>query len=221
MTARPRGTLLAIEGIDGVGKSTLLHSLARALRRRGLSVGVRREPADPRLGAMAQTAAAEDPWTGAVYFTVDRHLAAPELERALRTYDVVLQDRSFYSTLAYQGSALPARDRLRLSQLQRSATRTPDRVVLLDLPTSEALERLGGRALRRGPLERRATLDRVARAYRELARKNGWQVLDARAPTSDLVRQAIAGLALSHRRGRTPARRRRDDKPGTGPRRRS
>jgi dTMP kinase len=210
MTTRRRGTFLVLEGIDGVGKSTLLRSLARALRRRGLSVAVRREPADPRLGALAQSAAAEDPWTGAVYFTVDRHLAAPDLERDLLRHDVVLQDRSFYSTLAYQGSALPPRDRRRLAELQRSATVTPDRVVLLDLSPAEAVRRLGGRALQRGPLERLRTLRRVARAYRALARSNRWQVLDARAPPTDLLRQVLDGLDLpTPPRRRRPVRRRR------------
>jgi len=210
MTTGRRGMFLAIEGIDGVGKSTLLRSLASALRRRGLSVAVRREPADRRLGALAQSAAAEDPWTGAVYFTVDRHLAAPALERALREHDVVLQDRSYFSTLAYQGSALPAADRRRLAQLQRSATRSPDRVVLLDLPTAEALDRVGGRSARRGPLERRATLDRVARAYRVLARSNRWQVIDARSAPAELVREVLASLELPPaRRQRQNARRRR------------
>jgi len=210
MTNRRRGTFLVLEGIDGVGKTTLLNSLARSLRRRGLSVAVRREPADPRLGALAQAAAAEDPWTGAVYFTVDRHLAAPGLERDLRSHDVVIQDRSFYSTLAYQGSALPPRDRRRLTQLQRSATREPDRVLFLDLPTSEALARLGGRDQRRGPLERERTLRRVARAYRSLARSPRWRRLDARAAPDELLRQALEGLALSAptRRGRTVRRRR-------------
>ena len=204
MTVRRRGTFLVIEGIDGVGKSTLLRGLARSLRRRGYSVVVRREPADPRLGALAQSAAAEDPWTGAVYFTVDRHLAAPALERDLRNHDVVLQDRSFYSTLAYQGSALPPQDRRRLTQLERSAAREPDRVVLLDLPPAEALRRLGGRRQRRGPLERERTLRRVARAYRALARVGRWQVVDARVPPNELLRRVLDGLVL-----RAPSRRRR------------
>lgn len=210
MTGRRRGIFLVLEGIDGVGKSTLLHTLARSLRRRGLSVALRREPADPRLGALAQAAAAEDPWTGAVYFTVDRHLAAPALERDLRSHDVVIQDRSFYSTLAYQGSALPPRDRRRLAQLQRSAAREPDRVLLLDLPPSEALRRLGGRDRQRGPLERERTLQRVARAYRSLARSRRWRLLDARAPPAELLRQALEGLGrpIPSRR-RRPGRRRR------------
>jgi len=191
-----RGRLVALEGIDGVGKTTLLRGLAGALRRRGFSVAVRREPADPRLGALAQSAAAEDAWTGAVYFTVDRHLAAAGLTRALRRHDVVLQDRSFYSTLAYQGSALPPRDRQRLEQLQRSATRVPDRVLWLELPPVEALRRLGDRPSRRGPLERRRTLERVARTYRALARSRRWVVLDAREPPRTLLRQALERLDL-------------------------
>jgi len=210
MTRPTRGAFVVVEGIDGVGKSTLIRSLARSLRGRGLSVVVRREPADPRLGALAQSAAAEDAWTGAVYFTVDRHLAAPALERDLRLHDVVLQDRSFYSTLAYQGSAMSARDLRRLTELQRSAAREPDRVFLLELPPAEALRRLGGRRGRRGPLEVGRTLERVARAYRTLARSRRWKVLDARAPPAELLHQALDGLALKPRRrpGRTRRRRR-------------
>jgi len=210
MTGTRRGTFVVLEGIDGVGKSTLLRGLAGALRRRGLTVAVRREPADLRLGALAQAAAAEDAWTGAVYFTVDRHLAAPALERDLRTHDVVLQDRSFYSTLAYQGSALPPSDRRRLTQLQRSASREPDRVLLLDLPLAEALARVGSRNDRRGPLERARTLRRVARAYRSLARSRRWLVLDARASPRELLGRSLDGLRLSlaPRTGRAGRRRR-------------
>ena len=204
--ARRRGRLVAIEGIDGAGKSTVVRALGAALRRRGLSVARRHEPADPTVGALAQAASVGDPWTGGVYFTVDRYLARGALARDLASHDVVLTDRSFYSTLAYQGSGLPSRDRGRLERLQRSATIAPDRVVLLDLDPQEALERLGNRSLRRGPLERRAVLRRVARAYRDLARRRRWLVVDARRPTDDTVRNVMSWLGpILRSAGRGPA----------------
>jgi archaeal cell division control protein 6 len=165
-----RGLYVAIEGIDGAGKSTLLASLGRALRRRGYAVRLRHEPVDRTIGRLAQEVGARDPWTGAIYFTVDRHLASPGLQADLRRFDVVLSDRSFYSTLAYQGSRLSPRDRTRLGQLQRSATVSPDRVILLELPASWLVRRLAGRSRVRGPLERARSLARVSLTYRRLAR---------------------------------------------------
>ena len=193
---RGRGTLIAIEGIDGAGKSTLTRALASALRRRGWSVAVHREPVDRRLGALAQAASVKDAWTGAVYFTVDRHLAVRRLRSRLARYDLVLTDRSFYSTLAYQGSALPARDRSRLETLQREATVAPDQVLLVWIPPEFALGRVGGRRGARGPLERRRTLERVARAYRTLARRPGWTIVDGQRPVRSLVVDSLRALGL-------------------------
>jgi dTMP kinase len=206
---RRRGRLVALEGIDGAGKSTLALAIASSLRRRGFSVALRHEPSDPKLGSLAQNVSRDDAWSGAVYFTVDRYIARPALERALSTHDVVLTDRSFYSTLAYQGSILAPREARRLKELEQTATREPDQVILLEIPSRAALRRLGGRRRTRGPLEQRATLERVARAYRALARDPRWVVLDARAPVRDLVREALARLRLPRptRRGARPRRR--------------
>jgi dTMP kinase len=197
--ASKRALLVALEGIDGAGKSTLAQALTRALRRRGLSVALRHEPSDARLGALAQSVSRDDPWTGAVYFTVDRYIARPSLERALARFDVVITDRSFYSTLAYQGSALPPRERRRLTELERTATREPDRILLLEIGPHAALRRLGGRAHQRGPLEERRTLKRVARAYRTLAQSPRWRVLDAEASVPELVRAAVKHLDVPGR----------------------
>jgi dTMP kinase len=209
LTGRRRGQLIALEGIDGAGKSTLARALAVALRRRGAKVALRREPADPVLGRLAQVAGAQDAWPGAVYFMLDRILARPALERDLLRADLVLTDRSLYSTLAYQGSALDAPSVRRLEELGPRATVLPDRVVLLDLPPAEALARLGRRSDDRGPLERRRTLARVATRYRRLAREKGWTVLDARRPTRELVDAILAALGDRPRRpagARPPAR---------------
>ena len=197
MTSPKPGQLVALEGIDGSGKSTLAKSLVRALRARGLAAVARREPADRALGRLAQEAGHRDAWTGAVYFTIDRFLARPALERDLTRAKFVVTDRSFYSTLAYQGSALGAEGVRKIRELSARATVEPDHVILLDLPPAVAVARLGRRGASRGPLERRRTLDRVARRYRELARQERWLVLDARRPTAELTQAVLEHLRVT------------------------
>ncbi len=208
MSRRRPGLLVALEGIDGAGKSTLAAALVRVAARHGVRAVARREPADRTLGRLAQEASLRDPWTGAVYFTVDRFLARPALERDLAGCPLVISDRSFYSTLAYQGSALRRVQVRQLEALSRRATRRPDRVILLALDPAEALRRLGLRGPGRGPLERRRTLERVARAYRALARRHRWRVLDARRPPRELAETVWAGLSRSLPRPARVARRR-------------
>jgi dTMP kinase len=206
MKAGRRGKFVAIEGIDGAGKSTLVRALARELRVRGRSVRTRREPSDPELGALAQRAGARDPWTGAVYFTIDRFRARPALERDLARHDLVVTDRSMYSTLAYQGSALSPPFRARLVALQRVATVVPDRVILLELSAAEAKRRRGRRATARAPLERDALQRRVADEYRRMARTGKWIVVEAAQPVPQIARE-VADRLLGRRR--VTARRRR------------
>jgi dTMP kinase len=206
---RRRGLLVVLEGVDGAGKSTLQRRLARRWRTAGFEVRCTREPVDREIGRFAQELGRQDPWNSALLFTVDRLLGRRRVERWLERRQVVLQDRSFYSTLAYQGSALRAEEGRRVRVLQDRLALAPDRVVLLEVPRPEATRRRRTRGARVAPLERDVVQRRVARAYGRLAREEGWLVLEASAPPEVLEAEADHALRPLLRRRLGPGRRRR------------
>lgn len=206
MKRRPpsRGVLVALEGIDGAGKSTLARAVTRQLRDLGFSVQILQEPHDPALGKEALRLTGRDPLRAATLFTLDRLLGRANLQSQLDTHDIVLSDRSFYSTLAYQGSLLsrPARDRL--ERVQRQVTVVPDRVIWIDVPPEDALRRVRGRGRRTAPVERVEILQRVRSAYRRLAERPRWLTLDGRRPSPDLATDIVRRLRPWLTRRRRP-----------------
>ncbi len=141
-----RGRFISLEGGEGVGKSTQLTALADALRGRGLSVVVTREPGgSPGAEAIRRLLleGEETRWNAraeALLFAAARsdHVdktILPALERG----DWVLSDRFLDSSLAYQGAAGglgidAVRDLHRFGSLDF----LPDRTLVLQLPEAEA-----------------------------------------------------------------------------------
>jgi uncharacterized membrane protein len=92
---------VVIDGIDGTGKTELASRLVPPLLRRGHSVSSFRSPTDKFLRKEYARLATNDPFAAALCFAVDRAMLRPEIEAALLQGDVVIQDRSYYSALAY------------------------------------------------------------------------------------------------------------------------
>jgi dTMP kinase len=167
------GKLIVLEGIDGAGTTTQAKRLVEALRKAGRDAHFTCEPSDGPLGRLlreilAGRHAPVDPSTMSLLFAADRadHLHR-EVEPALARGAVVVSDRWYHSSLAYQGAD---EDREWIRVLNQRARR-PDLTILLDVDPEVAAAR---RAADRRPEELYDRIEmqrRVAQGYRDVARK--------------------------------------------------
>jgi len=196
------GLLLAFEGLDGCGKSTQIARLEKRLAAAGRRARIVREPGGTELGEAVRElllgGGAITPQAEMLLYMAAR---AEGYERvvlpALAAGEIVLLDRSQYSTAAYQGAglALPVERILELAG-QAVQGRWPDRVLLFELDPAAARARLKG-----GPdrIERRdaAYFGRVAAGFAELARREPgrFRVVDATGTPEEVAARVDAALA--------------------------
>jgi len=173
MPAKRRpGLLIVFEGIDGSGKTTQARALVRRLRRRGRQAVFFREPTRGTWGrAIKRMAARADSLTPeeelALFVKDRRENVARNLRPALAAGKIVVLDRYYFSTIAYQGAK--GLDTARIRRLNESFAVPPDLVIILDVDASAGLGRIGGRKTRDELFEREDYLVRVARIFRGLA----------------------------------------------------
>lgn len=167
-----RGVLIAFEGLDGSGKSTQLRRAARALRARGHDVVETREPTDgpfgQRIRAMARSGRKVAPETELAWFFEDRrdHMRAV-VAPALAEGKVVLSDRSYLSTVAYQGAR--GLDPQRILADSEAEFIHPDLVLLFEISAEEGLARVAARGGVAEPaFEDQAFLEQVSGLFNEL-----------------------------------------------------
>ena len=143
-----QGRLIAFEGIDGTGKSTQIQLLANSLQDAGYRVITTREPTDSVYGQRIRelytnrgSCSAEEELE---LFLEDRRLhvqelLAPELERG----SIVLTDRYYYSTAAYQGDAERSGGVDAATILARNSfAPRPDLVILLTMDPEVSVRRI-------------------------------------------------------------------------------
>jgi dTMP kinase len=191
--------LVAFEGIDGSGKSTVIQAVAAALRKDGLRVHVTQEPTSTWLGRAVRKAISSklDP-----LFLADRaqHVRAI----ADRREDVVLTDRYCDSTTAYQAAALADRLPSALDYFQRlqgGLFPAPDLGILLDVPSEVGVARIASRS-KKEPFEKIQFLRRVRSNYLKLAAGNRLIVVDATtdpAIVADKATALVRRIVAAHR----------------------
>jgi len=141
------GHYVALEGIEGAGKSTVARHLADHLRKTGRDVIVVREPGGTPAGEGIRDILLHgdhlEPWTEALLFAAQRaQLAAEVIRPALAAGTWVISDRTVYSSLAYQGGARGLGvDTVRYVNAAGLLGTWPELVVVLELAPATGLSR--------------------------------------------------------------------------------
>jgi dTMP kinase len=147
-----RGALIVFEGGEGSGKSTQLRLLSRELEKRSIRHVCLREPGGTPLGTEVRRLLLDNasdivPRAEALLFMASRaQLVDREIRPALDRGDLVLLDRFFLSTYAYQiaGHALPDGE-VRAANRFATGGLSPDLTLLFTFPVEAGLARAARR----------------------------------------------------------------------------
>jgi len=205
------GVLLVFEGIDGVGKSTQIRAVSEALRVLGIEVVASKEPTDGPFGRRLRASATTgrlDPAEELELFMADRRehvarLILPSLARGA----VVILDRYYFSTAAYQGARGLSWEAI-LAANEEFAPE-PDLLVWLDLPPDASMERIRARGDGANEFERANLLEASRRIFASISkpylrRMDATQSVEAiRDTVVGEVRQLLGARGL-HADGRKP-----------------
>ncbi len=141
------GRYIAIEGVDGSGKSTVAEALQLRLEAKGERVVRVREPGGTPVGEAVRELLLHsdslDVWAEVMLFAAQRaELAKTVVRPEVDGGAWVISDRSYYSSIAYQGRARGLGEEVVRAINERGLEGiVPDWVFVLDVEPTVALER--------------------------------------------------------------------------------
>ncbi|MDA3901046.1 MAG: dTMP kinase [Spirochaetes bacterium] len=168
-----KSLFVLFEGIDGSGKTTIIDSVNTLLSKEALPVTVLREPTSGRHGQKLRTLLAEktEPDRALLLdlFITDRlEDVTLNIKPALEKKQIILMDRYYYSTAAYQGRTVIDARKI-VEQNQKLAVPEPDMIFFLDITPETAFKRVTERRSSKDiecfeKIERMQHIDEIYRA---------------------------------------------------------
>ena len=194
------------EGIDGVGKSSLIQCILQNLR---LLLGEKPErilvlqepsrlPSGQKIRKLLRSQAELKAEKWIELFVDDRkHNLRKNIRPNQKKGKWILQDRYFYSTAAYQGQDLDGRESLSprgiLEYHLEKKFPEPDFLFYLELDPQLAFERLESSRSQRESFEKKEYLERIAKNYEAILPKEAIR-LDASLPLQTLCSRVLDSL---------------------------
>ncbi|MFM2170459.1 MAG: hypothetical protein RI957_688 [Verrucomicrobiota bacterium] len=188
-----QGLFIVLEGIDGTGKSSHAKRLASYFSSLGREVVLSREPTDGPWGRKLRESASTgrlDPESELEYFLRDRREHVEQLIRpALAEGKVVILDRYYFSTMAYQGSR--GFDPQEIRRRNEEFAPVPDWLFILDVEIDTALQRIGHRGDTANHFERRDALQRCREIFLSLREEPFARVISAEGGMDEIAHRIV------------------------------
>ncbi|WP_067260142.1 dTMP kinase [Methanobrevibacter cuticularis] len=190
---------IVFEGIDGAGKSTQINLLKQWLFDSGFEVETIIEPTDSDIGKLIRKTLQNPDATSeniqktlGLLFAADRLALMDKIVKNEEKNKIILSDRSFYSSLAYQ------QPYEWIAEINKFAE-SPDLVFLLDLDVDLAITRCSCE----DEFEKKSFLSHVRKNYLELAAIHDFNIINASNGENKVqsdIRKALAhslGICVS------------------------
>lgn len=202
-----KGRLIAIEGIDGSGKTTQAKELKKILKKNGNGVYFTKNPTDGEIGKFIRQILAGkkhfSPVSFQYLFVADRAYQQSELSEKLKKGHMVVTDRYFWSSVAYG-----AEDRgidfkkgqsadVLLSAFGILSTyyqfMVPDITIYLKISPRTALERISKERASKDIYDQKGKLENVAAGYDWLIKKfpKEFIILDGERPVAEITEEIL------------------------------
>ena len=183
--------IIAFEGIDGAGKTTISKIVYDFLREKNYNVVLTQEPFTKEIKELIKKSGWKDPVLLTLLFSADRAYHIRWLMD--QNPEIVIMDRYYYSTIAYQ-SVLGLEEDWIITV--NSKFPKPDITFLLDLSEEEALKRLK-KDDQFNFEEKISSLKLVRKKYLELARKYNFVVIDATDRIENITKKVLSVICSS------------------------
>jgi dTMP kinase len=187
------GFFIVIEGIDGAGKTTQAARIESLLTSHQIRVVRTKEPTDGPHGKLLRESAVSGRLSleqEVAEFILDRQehvsqVIVPSLQRG----DVVLMDRYYFSSMAYQGAR--GYDVQTIQARNEAFAPQPDLLVLLDIVPDAGLQRVQKRGSKADLFENNEALRRAREIFLAID-KPYLLKLDARKDSEELTRRILS-----------------------------
>ncbi len=194
--------LISFEGIDGCGKSTQIKLLKDYFNKKGIKFSVFREPGGTEISEKIRNLLLHetedmDPTTELLLFSAARsQLVAEEIKPRLKNGEIVILDRFFDSTTAYQGYGRKSAKLSHIETLNKLATHDtePDITFYLRIDPKKAAKRTQTGTKDRMEKAGEDFFREVFNGYEQLSRLKRFEVIDATESQNDIHQKIIARL---------------------------